>query len=219
MDEGLELLVHKYLDAKEFVVQQGYGWELDWQSERSFDDLTESEFLRETAWVVLSSGFREAIVRSLFPGVSCAFLEWRSAGAICSVLDDCRKRALEIFRHLAKINAICDIIGKVADEKFKNVKKRTWEYRLDYVQNFPFIGPVTGLHLLKNIGISVAKPDRHMVRIAEAAGFDSAQDLCMTIGEMTGDDVAEVDLVLWRYATLNPRYGFEFHMVSQDHTC
>ena len=58
-------LLDVYLDAKEAVVAQGFAWEIDWQAERRLDRIGESEFLRESAWTVLSAGFREVIVRRL----------------------------------------------------------------------------------------------------------------------------------------------------------
>jgi hypothetical protein len=60
--------------------------------------------------------------------------------------------------------------------------------------------------LLKNIGIPIAKPDRHLVRLAGAAGFLNVQELCETLESVVGDSIAEIDLVLWRYATIKPNY-------------
>src|SRR5204862_28581 len=34
----------------------------------------------------------------------------------------------------------------------------------------PYIGPVTCWHLAKNVGMDVVKPDRHLVRMAQASG-------------------------------------------------
>ena len=48
----------------------------------------------------------------------------------------------------------------------------------------------------------VAKPDRHLVRIAEGVGYDSPQQLCDVVSEIVGDPVSVVDIVTWRYATL-----------------
>jgi DnaJ-domain-containing protein 1 len=74
------------------------------------------------------------------------------------------------------------------------------------LRTLPFIGPVTQFHLAKNIGLDVAKPDRHLVRIAQLFQFASVQDLCETIANQAGTRVAVVDLVFWRFATLNRRY-------------
>ena len=61
----LSLLAVLYLTAKERVIEAGFANEIDWQEEVSLEDLDESTFLRESAWVVLSSGFRETVLRGL----------------------------------------------------------------------------------------------------------------------------------------------------------
>ena len=142
--------------------------------------------------------------------ISQVFLEWCSAKDILYALSDCRRKALSIFSNKGKINAICDIISRVATESFKKIKTHIQIQGLEYVQQFPYIGPVTGLHLLKNIGFPISKPDRHLVRIADATGYETVQDLCESIKKETGDDVSEVDIVLWRYATLRRDYISHF---------
>ena len=62
------------------------------------------------------------------------------------------------------------------------------------LQTFSFIGPITGLHLMKNLGIPVVKPDRHLTRIADVAGFNSVQELCESIQQSVGDGLSEIDL-------------------------
>ena len=70
------LLASVYLNAKERVIQAGFADEIDWQEEVSLEDVDEHTFLRECAWVVLSAGFREGILRRRFQDISKAFLEW-----------------------------------------------------------------------------------------------------------------------------------------------
>lgn len=203
-------LVHKYFDAKDFVIQEGYGWEIDWQSERSFERLTEQEFLKETAWVILSSGFRESIVSRLFPQISESYLNWEDSILISESIDDCHHKALEVFHNTKKIDAISSSILRVATEGFQNIKRKIQKFGIAYLQGFPFIGPVTGIHLLKNIGLQVAKPDRHLNKIAKTTGFESAQELCEWIKDKVGDEIAEIDVILWRFATLKPDYVAHF---------
>jgi len=75
--------------------------------------------------------------------------------------------------------------------------------------SFDYIGPVTCFHLAKNLGVDVVKHDRHLVRYASYMGFRDATELCEMISRITGDRVAVVDLVLWRFATLMPAYERE----------
>lgn len=205
-----ELLASVYLDAKEYVIKMGYAHELDWQVQISFADVTESQFLGEAAWVILSSGFREVTVRKYFPLISEAFLNWESANAIVQNIQFCKSKGLQGFGNRRKIDAICTLAATVSSEGFEKVKKNIRNYGLDYLLSYPYIGPVTGKHLLKNLGLHIAKPDRHLIRIAEALEFDSAQELCESIEQIVGDSTPEIDLVLWRYATLKQNYLGEF---------
>ena len=54
------------------------------------------------------------------------------------------------------------------------------------------------------------KPDRHLCRVAQAAGYSSPAAMCETIALDTGDRLAIVDLVIWRYATLTKSYCENF---------
>jgi hypothetical protein len=71
---------------------------------------------------------------------------------------------------------------------------------------FPFIGPTTVFHLAKNIGVRVAKPDRHLMRLASASGFDDVQTFCGCISDFLGEDIRKIDSVLWRFATIHSDY-------------
>jgi hypothetical protein len=205
-----ELLASIYLDAKEYVIEMGYVHELDWQVQISFADVTESQFLGEAAWVILSSGFREVTVRKYFPLISEAFLNWESASAIVHHIQFCKSKGLQCFGNRRKIDAICTLAATVSREGFDQVKSNIRNYGLDYLASYPYIGPVTGKHLLKNLGLQIAKPDRHLIRIAEALEFDSAQELCESIEQIIGDSTPEIDLVLWRYATIKQNYLGDF---------
>ena len=77
---------------------------------------------------------------------------------------------------------------------------------VEFIQTLPFMGPATSYHLAKNIGLDVVKPDRHLLRMAAAVGYDSPSLLCEDIAASVGDRVSVVDVVLWRFATLNSNY-------------
>jgi hypothetical protein len=50
------------------------------------------------------------------------------------------------------------------------------------------------------------KPDRHLVQIAALMGYENHTEFCEVISTSVGDRVSVVDLVVWRYAMLNPGY-------------
>ena len=87
-----------------------------------------------------------------------------------------------------------------------SIRDRIEEKPLETLSEFPYIGPVTVYHLAKNLGFPVAKPDRHLVRIANVVGRASPAELCDELSLATGDPVQLVDLVLWRYASSTPGY-------------
>jgi len=99
-------LAKAYLIAKRVVIDNGYASEIDWQYEVRLEELDESSFLRETAWVILSCGFREEIIRKKFSEISECFFEWDSAQLIVENAEFCKSKSLKIFNHSAKINAI-----------------------------------------------------------------------------------------------------------------
>lgn len=212
-------LMDAYLTAREHVVARGFGGEIDWQDSQCLERISESEFLREAAWVILSAGMRETVVRSRFCRISKAFLDWRSAVEIVGCLQTCIQEALAAFRHPGKIEAIGSAATTVARMGFDAFRDRLRADGLNELQRLPFIGPVTRFHLAKNLGLDVVKPDRHLVRIANTAGYCEPQSMCQVVAEVTGDRLATVDIVLWRFATLVPDYleWFGASQANRDH--
>ena len=214
-DKSLRL-IDIYLSARAAVIAHGFAWEIDWQAERRLELIKESDFLRESAWTVLSAGFRESVVRKLFRPISKAFLEWRSAKIIHERRRECKEAALQVFGNERKIAAILNIVAIVAQRGFGAIRQRIEENGVFFLQTLPYIGPVTAFHLAKNLGLPVVKPDRHMQRIAAAAGFRSPFELCQQIASQTGDPIQVIDIVLWRYATLFPNYVDVFTSMHKD---
>lgn len=205
-----EVLATLYMTAKERVIDAGFADEIDWQADMDCTGWSESTFLRESAWVVLSSGFREEILRRRFPVISAAFLNWESASRIMSRHETCRSCALQAFANIRKIDAILEIVRRVAVEGIDAIRNGLKSGGTDFLQQFPFIGPVTALHLGKNLGMDVVKPDRHLVRLATCTGYGTANEMCRTIANVVGDTLAVIDVVLWRYATITEEYESEF---------
>ena len=195
-------LANCYLETKSFVVGCGYEQEVAWQENLSFSEMTEREFLRESAWVILSSGMRETVVRRLFPEISEIFFDWCSAARIASASKHCELTALQIFNHPGKINAITKVAEAVALLGMEIVRDHIENQGVAYLESFPYLGPVTSLHLAKNLGIPVAKPDRHLVRLAAYAGYSSTEELCHVISDYLDEPVSVIDIVFWRALTI-----------------
>lgn len=195
-----------YREVKKAVVEKGFVEEIDWQNNVSFSQITESDFLREAGWVILSSGMRETIIRRKFLGISTSFFEWESAEKIVRNKEKCLNAAMQHFGHFKKISAIIQIAKHVSGNGFDIVCKAIQSKGIQYIMKLPYMGPATSYHFAKNIGLHVAKPDRHLRRIAEALGYYSPQLMCADIAKMTGDKIPVIDLVFWRFATLDRNY-------------
>jgi len=202
--------VRVYQCAKTYVINSGFGGEVEWQQNVLFEEVAEKQFLSELAWVILCAGMKEAIVRRRFDAISFCFFDWESAQKIVDLQTFCYKGALHYFNNPRKIKAIIESCEQVVAIGFHNLKDAIIGNPLETLRTFPFIGPVTSYHLAKNLGMAVAKPDRHLMRICRAIGFDSVQELCNEISRATGDSVQVVDVVLWRYATLKKGYVADF---------
>lgn len=203
-------LASAYLCAKGDVLRSPFGRELV-AFRRGTGGLSESEFLRELAWVILSSGMADSVVRRKFAAISTAFLEWASARRILEKSEECVREALRHFDHVGKIGAIVEgaaiLYSRSPFCRFLDSVLRDPEREL---RVFPYIGPATARHLAKNIGVRAVKPDRHLRRLARVSGLGSVDDLCETIGCFLGEDVRLVDSVLWRFATMHRDYPARF---------
>ena len=73
---------------------------------------------------------------------------------------------------------------------------------LEALRRFDYIGEVTVYHLAKNLGVDVAKPDRHLVRLANAHGYSNPHHFCAAVSAATGLRVHAVDSILWRIAEI-----------------
>ena len=191
-----------FRQAKATVTTAGFGWEANWQRSVEGKPFGERDLLSEAAWVVLCSGFRESAVRAVFDHVSLCFCDWESAAAIAAAGETCVRTAYPRFRNTPKLMAILNVARIIASEGFGVFAKHVRDDPRGTLRSLPFIGPVTWAHLAKNLGINVAKDDRHLARLASRFGHSSAQSLCDMISGETGEPASVVDVILWRFASL-----------------
>jgi hypothetical protein len=203
MSDSVTHAIRVFNRAKQFVVNSPFANEVQWQATRQFATFSETDLLRETAWVILCTGFKESVVRRHFSFISLCFCDWESAEVICAAPDRCRLTALTCFHSARKIDAILKNALYIKNIGFEAIKTQVSKKPVVAFQSLPFIGPVTAHHLAKNLGIVTAKPDRHLVRLAASMGFSDVQELCKTIGDAVGEPVHVVDIILWRYAEQN----------------
>lgn len=204
MRADLTAAMRFFSQACSYVQHAGLSAEVAWQREVDFAAFTECELLREHAWVTLCSGFRESAVRRAFDHVSLCFCDWESAEAIVSAGDVCCETAASSFANRLKLKGIFSAAKYIRDVGFDEFKQSVLADPINQLQKLAFVGPITSWHLAKNLGLDVAKPDRHLVRLSERLGFRSADHLCRELAATTGEQAKVIDLIVWRYIADNP---------------
>jgi len=204
--DNLDRIARVYFLAKKYVIQNGYSDEIDWQEDVCFAKLTYQVFLKEYSWVVLASGLSDKVVSKVFPKIQSIFQNWDNLVFIIQNYSKLESNLLIVFNNKLKIKALLDTVVFVYIKGFNTVKNEIYLNGIIYLKSFSFIGETTCFHLAKNIGLSYAKPDRHLLRISNSIGFNSPHILCELISEYTAEKIQVVDLVLWRYATLDNKY-------------
>jgi hypothetical protein len=194
-----DALIQHYLQAKTWIDGSRFVREVEWQNSVRAVSFTETEFLRDYAWVVLNSGFREAVIRKYFSYISLCFCDWESAAAIVQNSNTCIACAGAVFSNARKLQALVEAARVIEREGFESLRLRIEAAPLSELEKLPYIGPATKFHLAKNFGLDVAKPDRHLIRVATRFGYSDVQRMCRDIFDFCGDKVATADLVLWRF--------------------
>jgi hypothetical protein len=192
-------LLEFYRSAKSWIERSSYADELRWQASLTQPNFSESDFLREYAWVVLNSGFRESVVRKYFDFISLCYCDWQSAQEIHELGDVCSNAASAAIGNMRKLHAITYTAGIVHRMGFDELKLNLIDDFFGLAPTLPFIGSVTARHLAKNLGIDAAKPDRHLARLAGQFGYCSVHEMCSAISNVTGDSLSVTDIVLWRF--------------------
>lgn len=195
-----------YLVAKRYVIEKGFASEIDWQDSISLRSVNEEVFLKEYAWVVLASGMSDKVISKIFPKIQSHFRNWKNLNHVVENRTEIMNSCLADFNNKRKIVAIIDTCEYVNTYGINHVKHLVLEKGVEYLKTFPFIGDATCYHLAKNLGFNYAKPDRHLVRVSNSLGYQNPHDLCEAISKQVADKVQVVDLVIWRYATLDKDY-------------
>lgn len=205
MTESGQQATIEYLRARDAVEEAGYVSELDLALGKSMLAGSEREFLTESAWVIIAAGLSDAVVRRVFPEVYSAFDEFADIGRIVERSAVYRRRAGRVFGHRGKVEGILYAAAWIAARGWQRARTEIVENGPEALSTIPYLGPATSLHLMKNLGLEVAKPDRHLRRVALELGFESPQELCEAVATLTGDPVSVIDLVFWRHAVLEGR--------------
>ena len=184
----LDCLKHLYETAKKEILTSKYAYEVDICEKRIFSNQTAKDFFIEYVFVVCNSGMRNQVAEKIFK----RYME----------------QGIVAIKHPLKKKAILEAEQNY-EEWFKILKIRKQQHNeLDFLESLPHIGKITKYHLARNLGLDVAKPDRHMQRLAELFSYVDPTHMCIDIYAFTGGEyrVGTIDVILWRYCNLNPDY-------------
>jgi hypothetical protein len=195
-----------YYQAKRSVYQHGFFSEIYWQEKANTESVDVQTFLSEHAWVILSSGMNVKVVEKLFVSLAPIFRHWKNVDYILKHKIQIKLAASQRFAHSSKLDAIIHMSVYVAAHGLADTMNSIQQSGTEFLEQFPFLGPATSKHFAKNLGFNISKPDRHLVRISKKFGYLSTDNLCREISEKTGDKMNVIDVVLWRYATINRNY-------------
>lgn len=179
----------RYNLLKAHLEANGFAKEVQWASSilppKSAEDLA-----CEAIWVILCSGMKAQVAGAI-------------AKKVWPVIYDDKKPVTGsgAFGHKGKCKAI-DWIWEHQEDLFnKFLALSTPREQLDFCESLPWIGGITKYHLAKNLGVNVAKPDRHLERVAALHG-QTTEAFCEDLANLTGDRVTLVDTVIWRSCNL-----------------
>lgn len=185
--------VELYLQIRARMTELDHGADYAW-AQSVKPPATAEALACEYTWVVLNSGMRNTVAQKIMDRVWPVLAADRPIapvfghkGKVSAIERMWSLRAgwfYEFQRFGVTGNAACDG-GMVASAV------------IDWCDSLPWIGKITKYHLAKNLGVDCAKPDRWLVRLADASG-ETVDDLCARLARATGDRVATVDVVLWR---------------------
>lgn len=175
----MRLTADTYREVRARLAALGHAGDWEW-SQNLKPPATAEDFACEFTWVVLNSGMRNTVARGIMDRVWPALKLGRPV--------------IEVFKHLGKAGAI-EFVWSERVRLFEQFQRT--DDVLDFCHGLPWIGPITKYHLAKNLGADVAKPDRWLVRLAEAEG-ETVVTLCQRLAREVGDRIATVDVVLWR---------------------
>jgi hypothetical protein len=206
MDNKLIRLAYAYYFIKAYVLKKGFSNEITWQENINFNILKKDDIIKEAAWVILSSGMSYNTVAKLFPKICFVFDNWVNLELIVKNESDYYNKVLSLFNHPGKINAIFYFLKEMSTIDLDEFKNNILKFGHKYFLKYPYLGPATSFHLYKNLGFQTSKPDRHLTRISKSIGYKNPQEMCEALSDIIYEKVSVIDLVIWRYSTLNRNY-------------
>jgi len=186
---GKSVYLKLFDKAKEYVMDDPYySKEVEYVKQRTFKAQTAQSFFIEYVFVVLSAGMKNQVVEKIMHRY---FANGPSG-----------ETNIKAINHKGKHKAIKEAEMHYREWWEQLLRIEPLSERLEFLDSLPFVGPITKYHLARNLGIDVAKPDRHMKRLAHKIGCKDVQRMCEMIAKARDERVGVVDVILWRYINL-----------------
>lgn len=175
------ITLKRFRRLEQALADAGYVEDRVWAERLSPPDNAE-QFAEAAVYVICNSGMQYRVAQDIFARCMAAL---QRTGAV-----------RRVFGHPGKAKAI-GTIWRDRDKLFAAYLAAN--DKVEFCQSLPWIGPVTSHHLAKDLGVNVAKPDVHLVRLARRDKTTVAR-MCATLARQTGYRLATVDTILWRAA-------------------
>jgi hypothetical protein len=173
------ITVERFWLLERRVRERGFGPTIEW-TESLTAPPDPDRFADATIYVICNSGMANNVAAGIFERCRAALREGRPVSAV--------------FKHPGKARAIESIWHNRAQLFAAYLAA---EDKVAALRELPWIGEITALHLAKNFGADVAKPDVHMERLARVEDT-TTEVLCARLASETGYRVATIDTILWR---------------------
>ena len=185
----------KLLEAA--VRARGYGPTIEW-TESLAPPAGADEFAEQTIYVICNSGMANTVATVIYDRCMDALRYGQSVTGV--------------FRHPGKSLAI-DAIWLERERHYAHYMAA--DDKISALRSLPWIGDITALHLAKNFGADLAKPDVHMERLARAEST-STEELCARLSAETGYRAATIDTILWRSCALKVLDSAKYEIEDWD---
>jgi len=197
----------------------------------SLFNMSNSDIYGELCWIIYNSGFKYEIIKKFWPDIVKEFYYF-DVEQVSKLNNDVHNNALNIcekinFYNIKKAKWCiynAKRILELDEEKkecngFKGYLIELSKIELISLINdisniikelrFKGIGEITVFHFLKNIGIDIYKPDRHIIRLFEKMGIlhdsNDIQEVTkgfLKISDYTNFSIRELDTILFEFGRI-----------------
>ena len=173
------ITLERFTQLEAVLRERGYGPTIDWTESIGPADGAD-DFAARAIYVICNSGMAYSAGNAIYTRCMAALMQGTPVTTS--------------FGHPGKAAAI-EHIWQNREPLFQAYNAA--DDPVAALEALPWIGAVTALHLAKNLGADVAKPDVHMERLARAESTTTAE-LCARLSRETGYRAATIDTILWR---------------------